>query len=158
MKNNIFVLKKNSRDSNNRGFTLVELLVTFTLLAFCLCGVLLTYINMLLFSDLSRDLTLVTNAMQAEMERIKRTSFDSIVNGNFEVQGFDSDDAEGVIEVTNTLYSDQKLVRIVVCFRSRNRVVGEDKDLDGILDTGEDMPPYEGRIDSPAEMVTLVSR
>ncbi len=156
--------------SHLTGFTLIELLLTINILAFCLCGVLLTYINMFILSDLSRDITLATNSLQAKMEEIKKTNFDNLssLNGTtFNIAGFASSDAKGRIEVYNvtlrpTPTETLKRVRIVVCFKSRGRIIGEDKNLNGILDSGEDknMPGEDGynRLDSPMELLTLIAK
>jgi prepilin-type N-terminal cleavage/methylation domain-containing protein len=152
-----------------RGFTLVETLIAAAILVFCLCGLLAAYINMFLLTDLARDFTLATNAMQAEMEDIKRTSFDSLMalNGTpFDVNGFAASDAKGRIEVCDNTscpalisYGDLKRVRLVVCFRSRGRVIGEDANFNGALDVGlgEDIN-NNSRLDSPAELITLIAR
>lgn len=168
---------------SNSGFTLAEVLVTFFLLAFCLCGLLLTYIDMLNLTELSRSLTLGTNAVQKELEDIKRTNFDCLCtsgttcggcgncfyNGQvFDIAGFSSLDAKGRIEICdNTIgscptiisYSDLKRVRLVACFKSRGRVFGEDQNLDGSLNTGagEDNNG-NNRLDCPVEVITLISR
>lgn len=146
---------------SNKGFTLVEVLVAVAILAFCLCGLLVTYINMFFLSDLTRDSTLATNAIQAKLEEIKNTNFENLSSFNgttFDVNGFASSDAKGAVWVLDTAYSDLKRVRIVVCFKSRGRVIGEDKNLDGDLDTGEDTLISNSRLDSPAETVTLIAK
>lgn len=146
----------------------MELLLTFSLLAFCLCGILLTYINMFLLADLSRDLTQTTNLIQAKMEQIKKTDFDAIAsfalafdaNLRFENEtGYDSNLKKGIVtaEVTTMSYSDLKRVRIVSSFKSRGRVIGEDKNLDGDLDIDEDTLIINNRLDSPVEAVTLIA-
>ena len=143
------------------GFTLIELLLAFSILVFCLCGLLLTYIQMFVLTDLSRDLTLATNAVQAKMEEIKKANFDSLLSLNgttFDLAGFSSSDAKGRVEVVSTAYSDLMRVRIAASFRSRNRVIGEDANLDGDLDTGEDTFISNSRLDSPMELVTLIAR
>lgn len=153
---------------SNRAFTLIELLLTFSILVFCLCGLLLTYINMYILSDLSRDLTLVNNAVQAEMEIVKRTDFAGLLalDGTpFNIAGFVTADARGRIEICDNTtcpalipYADLKRVRIIACFRSRGRLIGEDRDLDGQLDIGEDTLIANNRLDSPVEVVTLIAR
>lgn len=153
---------------SGRAFTLIELLLAFAILAFCLMGILLTYINMFVLADLARDFTLVTNAMQAQLEEIKKTPFDNLLalNGNtFDIAGFSSGDAKGRIEVCDNTtcpafipYSDLKRVRLVVSFRSRGRVIGEDSNLNGILNSGEDTLISNNRMDSPSEIVTLIVR
>lgn len=146
--------------SSNKGFTLIELLLAFAILAFCLCGILLTYINMFLLSDLSRDLTLTTNAVQAKTEEIKKTPFDNLLSLNgttFNLNPFPASDAKGFIEVTDTTYSDLKRVRVIAAFKSRLRLIGEDKNLNGVLDPGEDTD-NNGALYWPIEVVTFIAR
>jgi len=95
------------------------------------------------------------------MEEIKKMSFDSLSLGgkpfNLTDYGFVYSESKGRVEVSNTPYSDLKRIRLIGCFKSRQRIIGEDKDLDGILDTGEDSNG-NGRLDSPLEIVTLIAR
>lgn len=166
---NIFKFcKNNSRVKKGAGFTLMELLLTVAILAFCLCGILLTYIQMFIFSDLSRDLTRITNLVQAKMEEIKKTDFATLASFTlaFDSNLFFENETQyngnlkkGIIraEVSNTSYGDLKEVRIVSSFKSRGRIIGEDKNLDGDLDTGEDTLIVNTRLDSPVEAVTLIA-
>lgn len=152
------------------GFTLIEVLFTFGILAFCICGVLLTYLQMLILTDLSRDLTLATNAVVAKMEELKKTSYDNLLalDGSvFDINGFTGADAKGRIEVSDvTVRSPSptetlKKARIVVCFKSRGRVIGEDRNLNGRWDAGEDQNGTgyaAGRLDAPIELVTLIAK
>ena len=145
---------------SKKAFSLIELLLTVTMLSFCLCGILITYINMFFLSDLSRDMTLATNAVQSKMEEIKKTAFDNLsaLNGTtFDLDGFTGLTAKALIEVSDTGYTDLKIVRISASFKSRFQTVGEDKDFNGVLNSGEDADP-NGRIDSPVELVTLIAK
>jgi prepilin-type N-terminal cleavage/methylation domain-containing protein len=149
------------------GFTLIELMVAAVILLFCLSGLLATYFQMFMLSDLTRVLTLATNAAQAKIEEIRQQSFDTLLSFNgtqFNITGFNTTDAKGVIYVTedtanNPLYNltDLKDVRVEVSFRHRGRVIGEDSDLNGVLDIGEDAN-NNTYIDSPAESVTLIAK
>ncbi len=145
----------------NSGFTMIEVLFTVGILAFCLCGLLVTYINMFVFSDLSRSFSLATNAVQAKIEEIKIASFDELDSYDgvdFDLDGFFSGSSKGVIEVSDMEYSDDlKRIRIIACFKSHNRVIGEDLNLNGSLDAEEDVNG-NGRLDSPVELVTLAVR
>lgn len=145
---------------NRAGFSLAELLLAVSILAFGLCGILVTYISMHILSDLSRDSTAVNSALQAKAEEIKRTSFSALSALNsttFDISGFSSNDAKGLVEVSDTAYSDLKRVRVIVCFKSRARVIGEDENLNGSLNSGEDANS-NGRLDSPAELIALIAR
>jgi hypothetical protein len=131
------------------------------ILVSCLCGILFTYMSMFVLSDLARDFTLANNALQAKIEEIKKMSFDSLSVGdepfNLTDYGFPRSESKGRIEISNTIYSDLKRVRLIGCFKSRQRIIGEDKNLNGILDTGEDING-NGRLDSPSELVTLIAK
>jgi len=147
------------RLSGKKGFTLIELLLTFAILAFCLCGILLTYINMFILSDLARDLTTVTNLVQEKMEETKKNDFDSLVNFSlgfdenliFEGQdGYDSAKKKGTVvgEVTVLGYSDLKKLKVYACFKTRaanklSRVIGND---------------MNSCTSSPLEVVNLIAR
>ena len=142
------------------GFTLIEVLLAAGILAFGICGVLVTYLTLFVFSDLNRNFTLAANSLQAKMEEMKRTNFatlPSLQGTTFNINGFSSSDAKGRIEVSDTDYSDLKRVRLIICLRSRGRVIGEDANLDGVLNSGEDSNG-NGRLDSPLEVIGLVVR
>jgi prepilin-type N-terminal cleavage/methylation domain-containing protein len=140
-----------------KGFTLIEVIFTAGILAFAICGLLLTYINLFSLGDISRKMTLANNALQAKLEEIKNGSIDY---NPFDIPGFAAGDAKGVVYVSNVSgYSDLKRVRIIVCFRQKGqRIVGEDKNLNGIWDTGEDTVIVNNQLDSPVEVVTLIAR
>lgn len=152
-----FYMKNNNKYS--KGLTLIEVMVTFAILAFVLSGLLALYLNIFLLGDISRQTILASNAAEAEMEVLKNTNNLLVLNGTpFNIQGFPAGDAIGAINVSNTAYSDLLRVRVVVSFRQRGqRIVGEDRNLNGILDAGEDSNG-NGQIDSPIEVITLISR
>lgn len=148
-----------------RAFTLIELIFTFAILATCILGILLTYISMFILLDLSRDITLANNAVQARMEVLKDADFIDLTAGttsfNLADYGFISpNSAVQIIEdgyLGYTSPAQLKRVRIVACFRSRGRVIGEDTNLNGILDAGEDVNG-NGRMDSTVELITLITQ
>lgn len=139
------------------GFTLVEVLLAAAIMAFCLAGLLLTYINLFTLSDLSRDFTFASNGLQLEMEKLRTVSWANLTAANgtqFNVSGFDPSRSRGVIEISNTSYADLKEARLVFSFMARERLIGEDANFNGGLDSGEDLNDND-RLDSPAELVTL---
>jgi prepilin-type N-terminal cleavage/methylation domain-containing protein len=157
------MIKKGNRGKKS-GFTLVEVLVAVSITAVCLAGMLLSYINLLTLTDLTRDFTLATSAASQKVEEVKRSPFDSVAEYNntvFSIAGFPAaTEAKGRIEITNTTYSYLKKVRITVAFRTRGRVIGEDTNLNGRLDEGENTASYSEsgaeRLDSPVEVVTYI--
>lgn len=144
-----------------RGMTLLELSIGAAVLIVALVGLLVIFFRNLALNENSRDLTLAIYAIQEKLEEIRNTTFSAIYstyNGmRFEPAGFSSEDAEGSISINN---SNPNLlqVSIEVSWReSTNRVVGEDKNLNGLLDAGEDLNGNV-QIDSPARVVTLMAQ
>jgi len=144
------------------GLTLIEVLAAAGIMATCISGLLLTYINLFTVTDLMRDFTLAANAASQKVEELKHNSFDSILafdNTTFNITGFpNAADAVGRIEVSNTTNAHLRRIRVVVSFRTRGRVIGEDSNLNGMLDSGENTALYAEtsgpRLDSPVEIVT----
>jgi len=147
---------------SKEAFSLIEIMVAVGIMVIGLTAILASYANMFILGDLARDLSRATNAARARMEEVKQVEFDSLDALNattFDLEGFNVADARGRVEVRNiTGNSNLKEIRIVGCFRSRNRVVGEDANLNGALDTeiSEDKN-NNGRLDSPVELITLLA-
>jgi prepilin-type N-terminal cleavage/methylation domain-containing protein len=132
-------------EKKRRGLTLVEVMVAAGIMASCLAGLLMTYMNLFTLTDFTRDYTLATNAMQARMEEIKRVSFanlSALDGAAFNITGFSAGNATGVSQVTippsGTTYTDLAQVRLVVTFKSKGRIIGEDRNLDGVLNASEE--------------------
>ncbi|HOU36445.1 MAG TPA: prepilin-type N-terminal cleavage/methylation domain-containing protein [Candidatus Omnitrophota bacterium] len=150
------------KKKNQSGLTLIEVLAATGIMAACISGLLLTYINLFTITDLMRDFTLAANAASQKAEELKRLSYDSILaynNTTFPVAGFPNPaDAIGRIEVSNATIAHLRRIRVVVSFRTRGRVIGEDLNLNGMLDDGENTALYAEasgpRLDSPVEIVT----
>lgn len=150
-----------SLQSQKKTFTLIEVLTAFMLLVFCIAGVLASFVNTFFLLDLSRDMTTAQNSVRAKMEEIKKERFENLTafNGTtFDLNGFAAGSSKARIEVTDVSgYSQLKQIRIVASVKSRKRIVGEDLNLDGQLNTGEDRNS-NGRLDSPVEIVTLMTQ
>lgn len=142
----------------NRGFSLAEILLAVAILAFALCGLLAMYSTCFVLMATSKNINIATNAAQGLIEEMRSSSFMRIIddyNGlNFIVNDIPS--SMGVVYVDDT---DPELLQVTisVCWKQGNRIIGEDTNLNGVLDAGEDKSPYNRIIDSPVELVTRVA-
>lgn len=148
------------KKSKDLGFTLVEVLLAAGILATTLCGILATYISCFELASTSKNLTLAINSAQMRIEEIRDYAFSGIFtdynNQTFTVDEIIPGNSQGIIYVDN---SNPELLKVTisVCWRQgASRIIGEDKDLDGILDAGEDANG-NNMIDSPAQLVTLIT-
>jgi len=149
------------RKNNRNGFTLLELMIAVGVLVVALVGLLGVFAHLILLNENSGKLTLAVTACQAKLEEIRNTGFSTVYlnyNGtNFNPAGFSSGEAKGAISINN---SNPNLLQIFisVSWRTRsNRVIGEDKNLNGIRDGGEDSNE-NGRLDSPGQILTLMAQ
>ena len=128
-----------------RGFSLAELLVT--------CGILVTVVVILLqlfiynsvLAELSGNMAYAMSETQAKIEEIKNSDF-SLITTNYASGGtpgntFNLSQGQGIgiiyIDSSNASLLE---VSVVVCWRNKNgRIIGEDTNLNGILDAGEDL-------------------
>jgi prepilin-type N-terminal cleavage/methylation domain-containing protein len=147
------VFKKRS----DRGFTLIEIMLVAGILAFVLCAILAAYISCSVLVATSKNLNIATNAALGLMEEIRTSSFTRIYdeyNGlNFILNDIPS--SRGVVYVDDT-NPELLEVTISVCWRQGNRIIGEDVNLNGVLDAGEDANG-NGIIDSSVQMVTQIA-
>lgn len=165
--------KKLSKIKSQSAFSFVELMFSLMMLIIILVGLMYTYVVCFKLNNSSRELTLVNNALQAQLEFIKATDFTTLVTWavtpkaslppealNFDLSGFSANDARGYYDFEcMSGYDDCLLyIRLTACWRDgNNRIIGEDVNLDGVLEVAEDTDT-DGVVDSPAELVTLVSR
>jgi type II secretory pathway pseudopilin PulG len=154
---------------SKKGFVLPEVLLAAIIAAFAVCGILLTYITGMDLIRTSKNASIATSAAQGLIEEIRSTPFPKIAltpvqdpqgfkNLNFSVDGIPS--INGVVSSRGIVYVNATdpeflLITISVCWRQGNRIIGEDINLNGVLDAGEDTNG-NGIIDSTVELVTQV--
>lgn len=143
------------------GFTLLELMIAVGVLIVALVGLLGVFAHMISLNENSGKLTLAIAACQARLEEMRNSDFSTLYvnyNGtNFNPAGFSSGEAKGAISLNNS-NPDLLQVFVSVSWRTRsNRVIGEDRNLNGVLDAGEDFDA-NGILDSPAEIATLMTQ
>lgn len=148
--------------SKKTAFTLIELMIAAGILALVLVGLLLLFIYSLSLSELAGNLTIAISQAQGKLEEIRNHSFDSIAvdygesgsPGNIFNPG--QLDGKGVIYIDDT-NPELLEIEIAVSWRGKgNRIIGEDKNLNGTLDADEDNNG-NGKLDSPASLVSLIA-
>jgi len=140
------------------GVTIVEVLVSFFILVLVFGGILYSFIRCLEFIELSRNMSRAVQTAQSRMDQIRSTSY-NLIASTYDTVPFTIPDLDGmgVVYVDNSV-ADLLEVRVVICWRNKyGRIYGEDDDLDGLLDGGED-DNGNLELDSPVELVTRIFR
>ncbi len=148
--------KKKQHFADVNGLTLVELLVATMVFSLAFLGLLLTFVKSMELHETSRNSTYALNAVKSRVEQIKNTDFHQIYNNYHRISFTDA--AVSGVGISYVDNSDPDLLKIWVSFswRQKNsRVVGEDQDLDGILDAGEDLDS-NGMLSSPVQVSTYI--
>jgi prepilin-type N-terminal cleavage/methylation domain-containing protein len=142
---------------SSKGFSLVETILAIAILAFAVCAILQTYATCFALSSISENMNTATNAAQGLLEEMRSSSYVQLYD-NYHGLIFTVNDipnSRGIIYVDDTNPELLKIT-VTVCWKSGSRVIGEDRDLDGVLDPGEDVNG-NGMIDSVVKLVTLIA-
>ena len=157
--------KMELKNLGEEGFSLAELLVT--------CGILVTVIVILLqlfvynsiLAELSGNMGYAMSEAQAKMEEIKNSDF-SLITTNYASGGtpgntfnLSQGQGKGVIYIDSS-NANLLEVSVVVCWKNKDgRVIGEDTNLNGVLDAGEDLSsPVNNKLDSKATLVLKIAK
>ncbi len=145
------------------GYSLAEILITSAALIIVIAGLIQLFIYGSRLSDLSRAMSFAITEAQAKMEEIRNSTYTTIT-ANYASGGSPGNtftmtqgNGRGIIYIDST-NANLLQIDIVVSFSlPSGRVIGEDLDLDGNLDAGEDTNG-NGRLDSPATIVSLLAQ
>ena len=141
---------------SHNGLTLPELMVVALILLPALLVTILVFIRCLSFIDLSQNTSRALWEVKNRMNQIEITPFAQITS-SFHQSNFSSANLTGR-GVSYVSAVDANLLKVTTSFSWREkdgRVIGEDKNLNGILDAGEDANG-NGILDSSVELVTYV--
>ena len=141
------------------GFTLAELAIAAAIFAIAATGILSVFISSASLSESAGNITRMTNLAREEIEdTIKSTRFDNLVSYVKLPPAVPNDTSLACYVTPHPAIANLRQVTVVVCYREKqNRVIGEDQNLNGILDGGEDLNG-DGRLSSLVEITTFVSR
>lgn len=145
------------------GAFLIELMIAVAILVIVLVGYLQLSIYCFGLTETTRNLTVAITEVQGKLEEMRNHNFDSIV-GDYSQGGDPGNtfsltqlDGMGVIYIDNT-NPELLEIEIFASWQEKgNRVIGEDANLNGILDSGEDNNG-NGKLDSPVSLVTLIAK
>jgi prepilin-type N-terminal cleavage/methylation domain-containing protein len=166
--------KKSVKHLSKLGFTLAEVLLAVAILAFALCGILATYLACFNLTITSKNVNLATSAAQGMIEEIRNTPFPQMVDDhqvqiggqfynltvvsaslyrlNFMVNNMPQN--MGVLYI-NQADPDFITATVEVSWKQGNSVIGEDTNLNGILNSGEDKNG-NNLLSSTVELVTRI--
>ncbi|MDP2653791.1 MAG: prepilin-type N-terminal cleavage/methylation domain-containing protein [Candidatus Omnitrophota bacterium] len=151
------------RKRKGGGFTLVELMVTVGIVVTVIVILLQLFVYNSLLAGLAGNMSYAMSEAQAKMEEIRNSDYSQITtsyaSGGTPGNTFDLSLAtgKGIIYIDSST-ADLLQVDVVVCWRGKDgRVIGEDKNLNGTLDTGEDADG-DGKIGSSATLSTMIAR
>lgn len=153
-------------DKRQNGFTLVELLVSIVILVLVLVVLLQLYLFWFNINETAASYFYAASETQEKLEEIRNRGFydfDSIVvdyglggsPGN--IFNLRHGNATGVIYINNTNPELLEIEIVTSLLATAGRVVGEDTDLDGILDAGEDLNG-NGKFDSPVTLKSFLTK
>lgn len=141
---------------NQKGFTAIELMMAIVILLPLFTAVVLTFIRATQLNSIASHISEATRECRNQLTQIETTPFSQIF-ANYNNSTFDTPqmDGMGVVYVDNT---DPDFVAITLSFswkENNGRILGEDTDLDGNLDAGEDING-NGELDSIVEMSAVI--
>lgn len=148
---------------NKNGFTLVEVMVVVGILAVVVVGMLQLFVAISVQSGMAGNKTLAVSEAQTKLEEIHKHNFNSITvdyamggtPGNTFVPSMLK--GSGAIEIT-AINSELIEIGVKVCWEDKyNRIVGEDTNLNGVLDVGEDKDA-DGILDCPVTLKSKITR
>lgn len=166
MKDTMRMSEEEANMKRRKGFTLLELLVSVVILVLVLVVLLQLYLYWFNLSEAAASFFYAASQTQEKLEEIRNHGFydfDSIAvdygsggsPGNiFHLQ---HGNATGVIYVNSTNPELLEIEIVTSLQTTIGRVVGEDADLDGTLDAGEDTNG-NGKFDSPVTLKSFLTK
>lgn len=158
-----FISGKWEKLYSRRGFSLVELMFVVAILGAVFSGMIRLFISSSALASISGNKTVAISEAQNKIEEIRNYPFGDIVSdyafGGSQGNTFalTSPTGTGVVGIDST-NAELLVIEVGVSWQDRfGRIVGEDLDLDGALDAGEDKNG-NGELDHGVKVMTMLTR
>ena len=131
-------------------------MIATLIFTFTFAGVIMVFIRCIELSEMARHSSIAVNACKNRIAAIEDTAFDQIL-ATYNNTTFTATDINGIGKTyVTSLTTNMLKVTLVFCWKEKNgRALGEDKNISGSLDAGEDTNG-NGTIDSPVKVTTYV--
>ncbi|MFT5169572.1 MAG: prepilin-type N-terminal cleavage/methylation domain-containing protein [Lysobacterales bacterium] len=142
---------------SEKGFTLPELLISTLILVFIFSGVIITFITCMDLHQINTNSSIALEIVNDKITEIENTTYAQI-STTYNGTTFINSDLTG-IGVSYVDNSNPSLLEVTVTFtwqQANGRIIGEDTNLNGALNSGEDTNG-NGILDSPITLTTAIS-
>ncbi|MDD4295155.1 MAG: hypothetical protein PHP69_06550 [Candidatus Omnitrophica bacterium] len=134
-----------------KALTLIEVCVSLAIFTLVVVGITSLNTGSLNLFTLTDKRQSAWEALRRQAELMHNVGYSTISSGTFIPDNLDPADAAGYIKVNVISVDRLKDVFLSISYKDKNRIVGEDIDLDGRLDMGEDING-NGLLDSPVSV------
>ena len=147
----------------NKGFSLIEVIITVGILVIVMTNLLGLFIYCSTLAQTSGNTTLAVREAQGKLDEMRDHSYGLITTdygaggtpGN--IFSLNQLNGKGVIYFESP-NPDLLQIKVVVSWKNKdNRLIGEDANLNGILEAGEDKNA-NGQLDSIVSLTTMIAR
>lgn len=136
------------------GLTIVELLIATLVMVPVCVAVMYVFLQCMEYNDLARNTSTALRSCQKTLAQMEGTQFDQIAGVYHQTTFTDSSlTGRGVSYVDSSNPNYLKLTSSFSWRQKSGRIIGEDRDLDGVVDSGEDANA-NGMLDSPVTLTT----
>ena len=140
----------------NQGMTTVELLIAILILSPIFVSTMYVFIKCSRLAEFSRHASMAMISCRDKLTEIENTDFSQILSqyqgSTFNLSGLEG---KGTVLIDDTTAGQLDITVSFAWKEKDGRVIGEDADLDGQIDVGEDLNG-NGLLDSPVMLSTRV--
>ena len=144
------------RLNHQKGFTVVEVMIATLILVPLFAIGMMVFVKCMDLSDMSKNSSLAVWGVKKRIASIENTAYNQIFN-TYNNTTFTLNGLTGIGKTyIDNSSADHLIVTVLFCWKERNgRVIGEDKNLNGVLNGGEDTNG-NGKLDSMVQLSTQI--